>query len=162
MFEQKPARWRPAGSCTANISNTDHITVSFETQLVKCVNNMSLKYMQYLYKYCTNVHVIGWMSRKALYKYQSVYHLHTSSWVFGFRSPSVNVTSGCNTIPSASGRCVSAAVCGGSRVSRRRPRTTSPSGKMPEISLRGSPTPRKSSWSSRRWSWGWGGRIERL
>lgn len=66
----------------------------------------------------------------------------TSSSVFGCKSPSVKVSSGCSTISWPRGRYVSAAEAGRSRESSRRPRTTSPSGKMSEVSLRGSPTPR--------------------
>lgn len=76
----------------------------------------------------------------------------TSSRVFGCRSPSVNVSSGCSTTSWARGRCASAALAGRSRESRRRPRTTSPLGKIPEVSFRGSATPRTSSYNSRRWS----------
>lgn len=76
----------------------------------------------------------------------------TSSLVIGCRSPSVNVSSGCSTTSWARGRCTSAALAGRSRESSRRPRTTSPSGKMSEVSLRDSPTPRTSSYNSRRWS----------
>lgn len=77
----------------------------------------------------------------------------TSCRMFGLRSPSTNASNGCSTSCSAMGRCKSAAAAGCSRESRSRPRTISPSGKMSEVSLRGSPTPRTSSYSSRRWSW---------
>ncbi|KAG9261076.1 hypothetical protein AMEX_G26047, partial [Astyanax mexicanus] len=57
--------------------------------------------------------------------------------------PSWKDSRGCRTIPWASGRWASAAVSGGVRVSKRRPRTTRPSPNSPG-SDRGSPTPRES------------------
>lgn len=77
----------------------------------------------------------------------------TSSLVCGSCSPAVKVSSGCSTICWARRRCTSAAWAGRSRESSRRPRTTRPSGNTLEVSFRGSPTPRTSSYSSRRWSW---------